>query len=312
MSGSVSPGAGAVTFTGIAPSTSWANVLTPGAGAVALAGYAPTFDNLYSSISPPAGSLVLGGGVPLLEIGQNYPAIALPQSLKRWRGACGINWLGMALVGDAFSNVVGLSNFRAFTEYGETMQFLVTTPPLHEDRKRIFVPRFEIEVAYPETGPLTPDIATSVYCAIPVDITPPTTLSNVAPSGVAAYLTTALFSVWVYLPPADPLGIAFSNQTDITLGSPVPGFAIIIQNDTRGTPQIIVAAYDDLSVPIVYAEYNYASWNNWLNVMVSIDTTGQQLQVAAGDTVLTATTLTWTSTLPIPTGGTPWVVEPLS
>jgi hypothetical protein len=73
-------------------------------------------------------------------------AIALPPTLGRWRGQVGLNWMGMALVGDAFSPVVGLSDYNAFTEYGNTMQFLITTPPLHDDRKRIFIPRFEIEV----------------------------------------------------------------------------------------------------------------------------------------------------------------------
>jgi Fibronectin type III domain len=70
----------------------------------------------------------------------------VPQTLHRWRGQVGLNWKGMALVGDAFSNVVGLSDFDNFTEYGNTMRFLITTPPIHEDRKRIFIPRFEIEV----------------------------------------------------------------------------------------------------------------------------------------------------------------------
>lgn len=67
-------------------------------------------------------------------------------TLHRWRGQVGINWRGLALVGDAFTNVVGLSDFNSFTEYGNTMRFLITTPPLHEDRKRIFIPRIEIEV----------------------------------------------------------------------------------------------------------------------------------------------------------------------
>lgn len=74
------------------------------------------------------------------------PAQSVPNSLYRWRGQVGLNWLGMALVGDAFANVVGLSDFNNFTEYGNTMRFLVTTPPVQDDRKRIFVPRFELEV----------------------------------------------------------------------------------------------------------------------------------------------------------------------
>ena len=74
------------------------------------------------------------------------PSQPVPRSLERWRGQVGLNWLGMALVGDAFSNVVGLSDFDNFTEYGNTMRMLVTTPPIQDDRKRIFFPRFEIEV----------------------------------------------------------------------------------------------------------------------------------------------------------------------
>lgn len=81
---------------------------------------------------------------------------AVPQSLSRWRGQVGINWMGMALVGDAFSNVIGLSDFNAFTEYGNTMRFLVTTPPVHDDRKRIFVPRFEVEVEAGQGLPTPP------------------------------------------------------------------------------------------------------------------------------------------------------------
>ena len=75
-----------------------------------------------------------------------------------WRGLCGINWNGLALVGDKFSNVIGLSDFTLFTEFGNGMRMLITTPPLHDDRKRIFVPRFEIEV---EAGEGLPDFPTS-------------------------------------------------------------------------------------------------------------------------------------------------------
>lgn len=73
-------------------------------------------------------------------------SIPLPQSLNRWRGAVGINWRGFALVGDAFSNVVGLSDFSKATEYGNIQRMLITTPPLHDDRKRLFCQLFEIEV----------------------------------------------------------------------------------------------------------------------------------------------------------------------
>ena len=67
-------------------------------------------------------------------------------SLGRWRGQIGLNWRGMALVGDAFSNVVGLSDFVNYTEYGNQMELLITSPPVHSNRHRIFVPKFEVEV----------------------------------------------------------------------------------------------------------------------------------------------------------------------
>lgn len=87
------------------------------------------------------------------------PAVVIPESLSRWRGQVGINWNGLALVGDAFAGVVGLSNFKIFTEYGNQMRMLVTTPPLHDDRKRISVTRFEIEVESGDGEPGVPDKA---------------------------------------------------------------------------------------------------------------------------------------------------------
>lgn len=87
------------------------------------------------------------------------PPVIIPPSLGVWRGQVGINWKGLALVGDAFSNVVGLSDFTIFTEYGNRMQMLVTSPPIHSDRKRIFVPLLEIEVEAGEGIPGNPDVA---------------------------------------------------------------------------------------------------------------------------------------------------------
>jgi len=76
----------------------------------------------------------------------NILAVPVARTLHRWRGQVGLNWKGMALVGDFASNVVGLSDFANFTEYDQPMQFLITTPPIHDDRRRIFFQNFEIEV----------------------------------------------------------------------------------------------------------------------------------------------------------------------
>jgi hypothetical protein len=87
------------------------------------------------------------------------PPVVIPQSLGLWRGQVGINWQGLALVGDAFTNVVGLSDFTIYTEYGNRMQFLATTPPVQHDRKRISIPRFEIEVEAGQGTPGSPQVA---------------------------------------------------------------------------------------------------------------------------------------------------------
>lgn len=67
-------------------------------------------------------------------------------SAGQWRGQVGINWKGMALVGDATAGMIGLSDFGSFTEYGNTMELLVTSPPIQKDRLRLFLRLFEVDV----------------------------------------------------------------------------------------------------------------------------------------------------------------------
>lgn len=85
-----------------------------------------------------------------VEVVQQQPNI--------WRAQCGVNWLGLALVGDRYSPVLGVSDFENFTEYGNQMRMLVTTPNLHGDRHRIFVSRFEIDVQAGDGLPLDPTV----------------------------------------------------------------------------------------------------------------------------------------------------------
>lgn len=104
-----------------------------------------TYDFQVEAISAagPSGFSATAEGATLFLPAQ--PPI-FPQSLGRYRGNCGINWFGRVLIGDAFSGVIGAANFQSFTEYGFLMQGLVTAPPIHKDRKRIFLPRFELDV----------------------------------------------------------------------------------------------------------------------------------------------------------------------
>ncbi len=69
-----------------------------------------------------------------------------PQSLGQYRGQVGINYAGLVLIGDAFAGVVGKLNFDTFTEYGNPMWGQIASPPVHKDRKRVFVKRFELDV----------------------------------------------------------------------------------------------------------------------------------------------------------------------
>jgi hypothetical protein len=69
-----------------------------------------------------------------------------PQSLGQYRGQVGINYGGFVLVGDAFAGVIGKMNFNTFTEYGNTMWGQIASPPVHKDRKRVFVKRLELDV----------------------------------------------------------------------------------------------------------------------------------------------------------------------
>ena len=68
------------------------------------------------------------------------------RSLGRWLGNCHLSCYDKELIGDAYSGKIGYLSASTYTEFGLTTQALMTSPPVHEDRKRIFIPRLEIEV----------------------------------------------------------------------------------------------------------------------------------------------------------------------
>ena len=71
------------------------------------------------------------------------------QPLSRWRGNCAVNAFGMVLIGDAFTGSIGIADYSNYTEYGNTMRALITSPPVHFENDRVFMPLFEV---YPEAG----------------------------------------------------------------------------------------------------------------------------------------------------------------
>jgi hypothetical protein len=67
-------------------------------------------------------------------------------SLGRWRGNCTTTWLGNVLIGDAFSNNIGVVSGSTYTEFGFPIIGELVSPPVHQDRKRIFCSLLELDV----------------------------------------------------------------------------------------------------------------------------------------------------------------------
>ncbi len=70
-------------------------------------------------------------------------------TLERWRGNCFANFNNMLLIGDTYNGTIGYLDANTFTEYGNTMQAVMVSPPIHSDRKRVYVSSLELDM---ETG----------------------------------------------------------------------------------------------------------------------------------------------------------------
>jgi hypothetical protein len=68
------------------------------------------------------------------------------RSLGRWRGNCSISCYDKVMIGDAFSGAIGYLSATTYTEFGNTTRALLTSPPIHDDRKRLFISRLELDV----------------------------------------------------------------------------------------------------------------------------------------------------------------------
>jgi hypothetical protein len=118
-------------------------------------------------VTPVSGSASSFAGLAILSVWPPFPPAPPPTPvigpgtisgpLGGWRGIVGINWQGLALLGDAWAGIVGLSDFDAFTEYGNPMVMLVTSPPIQNDRKRIFIRKFELDIQAATADLDTPD-----------------------------------------------------------------------------------------------------------------------------------------------------------
>ena len=67
-------------------------------------------------------------------------------SYQRWRGNCFANAYGRLLIGDAYSGTIAYLDSSTYTELGTTMIGSAVAPPIHSDRKRVFMSRYELDV----------------------------------------------------------------------------------------------------------------------------------------------------------------------
>lgn len=235
-------------------------------------------------------------------------------SIGRWRVGSSITAYDRVLVADTLSGAIEQLNLNVFTEFGNPIRGLIIGPPIHNDRKRVFQSRFEVDM---ETGvglQAGPATETVEYCSIAVEATEPTELATAgALFSTVATFATFVFSLWVLLPDdAGVHGVWFGNQTDNA--SPGDGgLQIGIFNDESSTAdwQIVVRLYDATNTAIVAAHYAFVTWDDWIWIGISADTASQTLQIVAGDTMLTAAEITWSSSNPVAnTSGQPWSVVP--
>lgn len=166
------------------------------------------------------------------------------------------------------------------------------------------------------SGTQPPTTTTTTYQAQSVTLVETDSLQTATGlNGLITSFSTAVFSVWLLLPDgADNSGIVFGNQQ----GGVEPGLQITIEDDGFGGPQVTIKAWDASSNPIVVATYDFVAWTDWVNVLVSIDTANQKLQVWANTLTanvlvedhLTPVSIVWSSSNPIGAlPATPWSLQ---
>jgi hypothetical protein len=69
--------------------------------------------------------------------------------IGRWRGNCAIQIYSQIFIGDLLTGTIWMLDWNNYTEDGNTIEMLVHSASLHQDRLRIFVPRLELDM---ETG----------------------------------------------------------------------------------------------------------------------------------------------------------------
>jgi hypothetical protein len=244
---------------------------------------------------------------------ESWDGSSADASIGRWRGNCAIYAYDRILIGDSLSGRVDQLSVNSYVDFGNPMRGMLVGPPIHSDRKRVFLNRFEIEVESGVGLGGSSGGTDETYCANPIEMAGADAISSAgelstAPSG----MTTMLLSFWVLLPDGgDPQSVIWSNQDDNTLGSHNPGLFVRVSNDDSATPQIEVRGWDAANAAVVLLQYDTSAWSGWVSVLLSIDTTTQTIQLCLNDTLVTPDVETWSSSNPIANlGGHPWHLTP--
>jgi hypothetical protein len=67
-------------------------------------------------------------------------------SIGKWRANTAFQVFNNIYLGDSLSSMVGMLDWTIYTELGNTMRGIAYSIPYHQDRKRLFVSRFELDV----------------------------------------------------------------------------------------------------------------------------------------------------------------------
>lgn len=170
----------------------------------------------------------------------------------------------------------------------------------------------------PWTGTIALQPIVTTYQPLGVTINSPTELDNTALTGLPVSFDAFVLSLWLDMPDDMGHGIIITNQDDETLGTTNPGLYIKIQNDTQGMPQVRIKAWDAGNTALLTADYDFATWGDWVNIQISVGSTTNQISVFANTLVsglpvqqeLTGL-LTWGSTAPMANpAGHSWRVIP--
>lgn len=222
-------------------------------------------------------------------------------SIGRWRANTAIMAYDRILIGDSRSGAIGQMNYAISTEFGCTMRALVTAPPLHEDRARIFLKRFEVDV---ESGVGIAGSTTETYETVfqvnpwclggaenGVTTTPalpsgfivnaePFTVRAPGPSGFPAAYPYLLFSVWLEFP--DTTQAVWMTFRDPTTGYNGQGLSLTLSLGSI-TVSLADAAGTTIGAGIYQPPASLAG--QWVNILISADSVGQRMQCYVNDVV---------------------------